>query len=178
MKNCKKKKILSKNRINKEINELQVRLTDLDGKYIGIVDINTALKEANKVGVDLVEINSNSNPTVCKIIDYGKFIYEKKRNYKNKKKKQKKIQIKEIKFRPNTDKNDYKIKIKNLSRFLKNGNKVKITIRFRGREIFHKNIGIQILNKIKNDLNEISILEYFSKIPEGKQIIMILSPKK
>ncbi|MGK2896991.1 MAG: translation initiation factor IF-3 [Candidatus Makana argininalis] len=178
MKNCKKIKILSKTRINKEICESQVRLTDFDGKYIGIVDINTALQKAKEIGVDLVEINSNSHPTICKIIDYGKFIYEKKRNYKNIKKKQKKIQIKEIKFRLNTDINDYKIKIKNLSKFLKNGNKVKITIIFRGREIFHKDIGIKILNKIKNDLNKISILEYFSKIPEGKQIIMILSPKK
>ncbi|MFI4846836.1 MAG: translation initiation factor IF-3 [Candidatus Makana argininalis] len=178
MKNCKNIKILSKNRINKEICESQVRLTDFDGKYVGIVDINKALKKAKILGVDLVEINSNSNPTVCKIIDYGKFIYEKKRNYKNKQRKQKKIQIKEIKFRPNTDKNDYNIKIKNLSKFLKNGNKVKITVRFRGREIFHKKIGIKILNKIRKDLNEISILEYFSKIPEGKQIIMVLSPKK
>ncbi|MFI4819011.1 MAG: translation initiation factor IF-3 [Enterobacterales bacterium] len=178
MKNCKRIKIISKNRINKEICESKVRLTDFYGKYIGIVNINEALKQAEKFGMDLVEINSNSKPTVCKIINYGKFIYEKKKNYKIKKKKQKKIKIKEIKFRPNTDKNDYKIKIKNLFKFLKNGNKVKVTIRFRGREIFHKKIGIEILHKIKNDLNEISLLEYFSKKIEGKQIIMILSPKK
>ncbi|MFI4847335.1 MAG: translation initiation factor IF-3 [Candidatus Makana argininalis] len=178
MKNCKKIKIFNKYRINEEIYESKIRLTDFDGKYIGIVDINEALKKAKKNGVDLVEINSHSKPSICKIINYGKFIYEKKKNYKNIQKKQKKIQMKEIKFRPNTYQNDYNIKIKNISKFLKKGNKVKITIIFRGREIFHKKLGVKILYKIQNDLNKISLLEYLSKKIEGKQIIMVLSPKK
>ncbi len=137
-----------------------------------------ALKISEKLEADLVEISPNAEPPVCKIMDYGKFLYKKRKAAKDQKKKQKKIQIKEIKFRPNTDKNDYNIKLKSLIKFLKDGNKVKITLRFRGREMAHQKLGIQVLNRVKEDLIKISIIEFFPNKVEGRQATMILSPKK
>lgn len=128
--------------------------------------------------MDLVEISPNANPPVCKIMNYGKFLYKKNKSYKKQKKKQKVLQIKEIKFRPNTDIGDYKVKIRNLTRFLNDGKKVKITLRFRGREMAHQNIGIDLLKKIKHDLSDLSIVEFFPSRIEGRQMIMILSSKK
>ncbi len=129
------------------------------------------------MNLDLVEINPTANPPVCKLINYGKYIYKKNKNIKKNKQK-KKINIKEIKFRLNTDKNDIKIKTKNIIKFLKKGNKVKITIRFKGREITHKNIAIDILNNIKNDLKKISCAESFSNKIENRQMTMILINNK
>lgn len=126
----------------------------------------------------MVEISPNSEPPVCKIMNYGKFIYNKTKALKEQRKKQKIIQIKEIKFRPSTDEGDYQVKLRNLTRFLKEGNKVKITLRFRGREMAHKEIGVNVLNRLKKDLNPISILEFFPLKIEGRQMVMILSPKK
>lgn len=156
----------------------EVRLTGLDGESMGIVTISEALERAYKAGVDLVEINANAEPPVCKMIDYGKYLYEKSKFSKEQKKKQKIIQVKEIKFRPGTDEGDYKVKLRSLLRFLEDGDKVKITLRFRGREMSHQQLGIEMLNRIKNDLDEFAVVESFPIKVEGRQMIMVLSPKK
>ncbi|CUX95888.1 Translation initiation factor IF-3 [Candidatus Gullanella endobia] len=166
------------NRINREIRATDVRLMDINGEQIGIVNLNEALKKSEEAGVDLVEINSNAEPPICRIMDYGKFLYEKSKSNKEQKKKQKIIQVKEIKFRPSTDKNDYQVKLRNLIRFLEDGDKVKITLRFRGREMVHQQIGIEVLNRVRDDLSELAVVEYFPSKIEGRQMIMVLAPKK
>ena len=166
------------NRINNEIRALEVRLSGITGDQIGIVSLREALKKAEEAGVDLVEISPNAEPPVCRIMDYGKYLYEKSKSSKEQKKKQKTIQVKEIKFRPGTDKGDYQVKLKNLIRFLEDGDKVKITLRFRGREMAHQQIGIDMLNRVKDDLNALAVVEFFPKRVEGRQMIMLLSPKK
>ncbi|MCW5196812.1 translation initiation factor IF-3 [Buchnera aphidicola (Pemphigus obesinymphae)] len=178
MKVGKKTQLIRPNRINNEIRAKEVRLSGMEGDQIGIVSLHEALKQAMEAGVDLVEISPNAEPPVCRIMNYGKYLYEKSKSYKEQKKKQKIIQVKEIKFRPATDKGDYQVKLRNLIRFLAEGDKVKITIRFRGREMAHQQIGIDMLNRIKNDLNELAIVEFFPNRVEGRQMIMILSPKK
>lgn len=143
--------------------------------------MHEALEKAASAGVDLVEISQNAEPVVCRIMDYGKFFYEKSKSTKEQKKKQKVIQVKEIKFRPGTDDGDYKVKLKNLIRFLKAGNKAKITLRFRGREMAHQQIGIEVLHRVRRDLCEeadLGIVESFPTKIEGRQMIMVLSPKK
>ncbi|MGP1928335.1 MAG: translation initiation factor IF-3 [Arsenophonus sp. NC-WZS1-MAG3] len=166
------------NRINTEIRASEVRLTGLDGEQIGIISIKEGLEKAEEAGVDLVEISPNAEPPVCRIMDYGKFLYEKSKSLKEQKKKQKVIQVKEIKFRPGTDEGDYQVKLRNLIRFLDDGDKAKITLRFRGREMSHQQIGIDMLNRIKNDLDEMSVVESFPNKIEGRQMIMVLAPKK
>jgi len=156
----------------------KVRLIDLHKNKITIVTLKEALEQAKKINLDLVEINPNADPPVCRIIDYGKFLYKKNKLLKEQKKKQKVLQIKEIKFRPTTGKEDYQVKLRNLIRFLENGNKVKITLRFRGREITHQQIGINMLNQIKKDLDKISIVELFPNKIENRQMLMLLGPKK
>ncbi|BAH83265.1 translation initiation factor IF-3 [Candidatus Ishikawella capsulata] len=178
MKGVKRVQSIRPNRINREIRATEVRLTDVDGEYIGIFNIHEALEQAEAAGVDLVEISPNATPPVCRVMDYGKFIYEKNKSSKEQKKKQKVINIKEIKFRPNTNESDYQVKLRNLIKFLENGDKVKITLRFRGREVVHQQIGMKVLHRLKNDLNELSIVEYFPSKIEGRQMIMLLSPKK
>lgn len=126
----------------------------------------------------MVEISPNSEPPVCRIMNYGKFLYKKSKLIKEQRKKQKVINIKEIKVRPGTDESDYQVKLRNVTRFLKDSNKVKITLRFRGREMVHQQIGVKILNRIKNDLENISIVEMFPSRIEGRQMIMVLAPKK
>lgn len=126
----------------------------------------------------MVEISPNAEPPVCRIMDYGKFLYEKSKSSKEQKKKQKVIQIKEIKFRPGTDEGDYQVKLRKLICFLEDGDKVKITLRFRGREMAHQKIGVNMLNRVKNDLIELAIIESFPSKIEGRQMIMILAPKK
>lgn len=135
----------------------------------------TAAEEAK---LDLVEISPNAAPPVCRIMDYGKFLYEKSKSVKEQKKKQKQIQVKEIKFRPGTDIGDYQVKLRNLTRFLEDGDKAKVTIRFRGREMAHQEIGIEMMNRVKNDLSEIANVESFPTRVEGRQMIMVLAPKK
>ncbi|QLK88567.1 translation initiation factor IF-3 [Arsenophonus endosymbiont of Aphis craccivora] len=166
------------NRINTEIRASEVRLTGLDGEQIGIISLKEALEKAEEAGVDLVEISPNVEPPVCRIMDYGKFLYEKSKSLKEQKKKQRVIQVKEIKFRPGTDEGDYQVKLRNLIRFLDDGDKAKITLRFRGREMAHQQIGIDMLNRIKNDLDEMSVVESFPSKIEGRQMIMVLAPKK
>ncbi|QBY43078.1 Translation initiation factor IF-3 [Arsenophonus nasoniae] len=166
------------NRINTEIRASEVRLTGLDGEQIGIISLKEALEKAEEAGVDLVEISPNAEPPVCRIMDYGKFLYEKSKSLKEQKKKQRVIQVKEIKFRPGTDEGDYQVKLRNLIRFLEDGDKAKITLRFRGREMAHQQIGIDMLNRIKNDLDDMSVVESFPSKIEGRQMIMVLAPKK
>ncbi|WP_158367220.1 translation initiation factor IF-3 [Candidatus Williamhamiltonella defendens] len=170
------------NRINKEIRVSEVRVTGIKGEQIGIVSIAVALQKAEEAGVDLVEISPNADPPVCRIMDYGKFLYEKNKSIKEQKKKQRVIQVKEVKFRPNTDEGDYQVKLRNLTRFLEEGDKAKITLRFRGREMAHQQIGMAMLERIRIDLcesiNSIALVESFPARIEGRQISMVLAPKK
>ncbi|WP_425583085.1 translation initiation factor IF-3 [Zobellella aerophila] len=167
----------SRNRLNEEIRLKEVRLVGLEGEALGVVSITEALEAASAQGVDLVEISPNAEPPVCRIMDYGKFLYEKSKATKEQKKKQKQIQVKEIKFRPGTDEGDYQVKLRNLVRFLEEGNKAKVTLRFRGREMAHQELGFDLLNRIKTDLDELALVEAFPKL-EGRQAVMVLAPKK
>lgn len=165
--------------MNEEIRGVrEVRLTGADGEPVGIVSIEEAIRAAEEAGMDLVEISPNAEPPVCRVMDYGKFLYEKSKAAKEQKKKQKVIQVKEIKFRPGTDIGDYQVKLRNLIRFIEEGNKVKITIRFRGREMAHQDIGVDVLNRLKEDTAEIALVESFPSKIEGRQMIMVLAPKK
>ncbi|WP_072165951.1 translation initiation factor IF-3, partial [Moellerella wisconsensis] len=148
-------------RINDEIRATEVRLTDLEGEPVGVVSLREAQEKAEEAGVDLVEISPNAEPPVCRIMDYGKFLYEKSKSQKEQKKKQKIVQIKEIKFRPGTDEGDYQVKLRNLIRFLEDGDKAKITLRFRGREMAHQQIGMEVLHRLKADLEELAVVESF-----------------
>lgn len=165
-------------RLNDEIRVKEVRLTDQDGEQVGIVSIQDALARAEAAELDLVEISPNAEPPVCRIMNYGKFIYEKEKAAKEQKKKQKIVQVKEIKFRPGTDEGDYQVKLRSLIRFLEDGDKAKITVRFRGREMAHQEIGIEVLERVKNDLAEISVVESAPGKLEGRQAVMVLAPKK
>lgn len=155
-----------------------MRLTGADGESVGVVSISEALEVAVEAGMDLVEISPNAEPPVCRVMDYGKFLFEKSKAAKEQKKKQKQIQIKEVKFRPGTDIGDYQVKLRNLTRFLEEGNKVKVTIRFRGREMAHQDIGVDVLNRLKEDTAELAVVESFPSRIEGRQMIMVLAPKK
>jgi len=167
----------SRNRINSQIRAVKVRLIDEKGNQAGVVSFKDALQDAKNVGLDLVEISPNAIPPVVKIMNYGKFKYQQDKQKTIAKKKQKKIKIKEIKFRPGTDKGDYKIKIKSLRNFLEKGDKVKVTVWFRGREMIHQQLGGNILKKVEKDLLDVGKVEFFTKL-EGRQINMILTPKK
>lgn len=166
-----------KNKINDEIKSKQIRLIDEEGKQIGIMHIDDALKKAKELNLDLVEIQPKSIPPVVKLMDYGKFRFAINKKKSNIKKKQKEIKIKEIKFRPNTGVNDYSIKLRNIKKFLEEGNKVKITICFKGREIIYKKNGLDLMKKICDEIELISKIESLPKF-EGKNIIAIISSKK
>ncbi len=155
-----------------------MRLTGADGEAVGVVSIAEAMEAANEAGMDLVEISPNAEPPVCRVMDYGKFLFEKSKAAKEQKKKQKQVQIKEVKFRPGTDIGDYQVKLRNLTGFLEDGNKVKVTIRFRGREMAHQEIGVDVLNRLKVDTEEFAVVESFPTRIEGRQMIMVLAPKK
>ncbi len=155
-----------------------MRLVGLDNEPIGVVSLSEALDEADKAGVDLVEISPTAKPPVCRVMDYGKFLYEKSKQQKEQRKKQKQIQVKEIKFRPGTDEGDYQVKLRNLKRFLEGGDKVKVTLRFRGREMAHQDLGIELLNRVKGDLEELALVESFPRKAEGRQMVMVLAPRK
>ncbi|WP_041944143.1 translation initiation factor IF-3 [Wigglesworthia glossinidia] len=178
MKTGKKYSAIRLNRINEEIHAKLVRIIGNNSAKLGVLTLYEALNVAKESGMDLVEISPNANPPVCRIMNYGKFLYEKNKSHKEQKKKQKTINIKEIKFRPNTDIGDYQVKLRKLTSFLNNGDKVKITLRFRGREIIHQEIGINMLNRICQDLKELAIIESFPKKIEGRQMVLILIPKK
>ncbi|WP_084407232.1 translation initiation factor IF-3 [Aestuariibacter salexigens] len=167
-----------KARINDEITAREVRLIKDDGEQVGVVSLSEALEAADQASLDLVEISPNAQPPVCKVMDYGKFLFEKSKALKEQKKKQKQIQVKEVKFRPGTDEGDYQVKLRNLRRFLESGDKAKVTIRFRGREMAHQEIGIELLNRVKADLEDIANVEAFPNRVEGRQMIMVLAPNK
>ncbi|WP_275445639.1 MULTISPECIES: translation initiation factor IF-3 [unclassified Halomonas] len=162
--------------MNERITEDEVRLIDSDGEQLGVVPTREALERAEAAGLDLVQI-SNADPIVCKIMDYGKFVFEQKKQKAAQKKKTKQIQVKEVKFRPGTDEGDYQVKLRNLIRFLEGGDKGKVTLRFRGREMAHQEIGRKLMERIAADLEELANVESFPKM-EGRQMIMILAPKK
>jgi len=164
-------------RINREITAPQVRLVGLEGEQLGIVSIVEALSKAEAAEVDLVEIAPLAEPPVVRIMDYGKFKYRESKRAHEAKLKLKQIQVKEVKFRPGTDDGDYKIKLRNLIRFLGEGDKAKVTMRFRGREMAHQEFGVRLLEKIRNDLEPYSLVEQFPRL-EGRQMVMLLAPKK
>ena len=161
---------------NDQITASEVRLVDAEGEQVGIVSIEAALQAAEAAGMDLVQM-ADSSPPVCKVMDYGKHIFEAKKQKAAQRKKAKRIQIKEMKFRPGTDEGDYQVKLHNLVRVLENGDKAKVTLRYRGRELAHQEIGMQLLKRVEADLSELGAVEQFPKM-EGRQMTMVIAPKK
>ncbi|MDI1244416.1 MAG: translation initiation factor IF-3 [Rhodoferax sp.] len=164
-----------KHRLNREIMVPEVRLSGVENEPLGVVNINDALRMAGELDVDLVEIAATANPPVCRLMDYGKFKYQEQKKAAEAKAKQTVIEIKEIKFRPGTDDGDYNIKMRNIKRFLAEGDKCKITLRFRGREITHQELGMALLNRIRDELADTILVEQFPKL-EGRQMIMMIAP--
>ena len=166
-----------KHRLNREIMAPQVRLNGVNNEPLGIVPTLEALRMAGELDVDLVEIAAIADPPVCRLMDYGKFKYQEQKKAAEAKAKQKVIEVKEVKFRPGTDDGDYNIKLRNIRRFLEDGDKCKITLRFRGREITHQEIGMALLQRIRDDLADTIVVEQFPKL-EGRQMIMMIAPGK
>ncbi len=166
-----------KERVNDRIRAKEIRVIDDEGKQLGVMIPQLALDLARQKGLDLVEVSPTAVPPVCRIMDYGQFLYEQKKKEHSAKKKQKRFKVKEIKFRPKTDEHDYQFKFKNITRFLGEGDKVKATIIFRGRENFHQDIGFRILERLRNDLGETGIIEVPPR-KEGSLLHMIIAPKK
>lgn len=154
-----------------------MRVIGADGQQIGILPTAEALRMAEEAGLDLVEISPNAEPPVCRIMDHGKFLYEEAKRRHAAKRKQKQIQVKEVKFRPGTDIGDYQIKLRNLIRFLEEGNKAKITLRYRGREMAHQELGMEMLKRLEADLKEHGIVEQMPRM-EGRQMVMLIGPKR
>jgi translation initiation factor IF-3 len=166
-----------KPRINDQIEAKEVRLVNAEGEQVGIVSLADALAQAQAATLDLVEIVADSDPVVCKIMDYGKHLFEIKKTKAAAKKKQKQQQIKEMKFRPGTEDGDYQVKLRNLIRFLEHGDKAKVTLKFRGRELAHQELGMEMMQRIEKDLAEMGIVEQSAKM-EGRQLTMVIAPKK
>lgn len=162
-------------RINQQIEASEVRLIDEDGEQVGITTLEEALEKAGAKQLDLVEISPGAEPPVCRIMDYGKHLFDQKQKQKEARKKQRQTQVKEVKFRPGTDEGDYQIKLRNLKRFLEAGDKAKVTIRFRGREMAHQEIGRDLLARIADDLEDFGNVEQMPNM-EGRQMIMVLAP--
>jgi translation initiation factor IF-3 len=152
-------------------------LIGVEGEQLGVVPLSVALSKAEEAEVDLVEIAPTAQPPVCRIMDFGKFKYREAKRLHEAKLKQKQIQVKEVKFRPGTDEGDYQIKLRNLIRFLEEGDKTKVTLRFRGREMAHQEFGVRLLERIRGDLEPHGVVEQFPRL-EGRQMVMLLSPKK
>jgi len=163
--------------LNENITYPQIRVIDQDGEQLGILTSAEALAKAQAAGLDLVEVSPNAEPPVCRIMDFGKFRFENSKQKQGAKKKQKKMQVKEIKFRPRTEIGDYNVKLKMIRKFLENGDKTKVTMRFRGREFAHQELGMDLLKRVVADLEEISIVESMPGM-EGRQMVMLLGPKK
>jgi translation initiation factor IF-3 len=163
-------------RVNEEIRVPQVRLIDQDGEMMGVMGARDAMLRAFGVGLDLVEISPNADPPVCKILDYGKFKYEQQKKKNEAKKKQKVIEIKEIKVRPNIDENDYQVKMRAMKSFIEEGDKVKVTLRFRGREMAHQDIGVRVLERIRSEMDLTTKVEQMPRL-ENRQMVMVLSPR-
>ncbi len=163
-------------RVNEDIRVPQVRLIDEEGEMQGVMSARDAILRAYAVGLDLLEISPNADPPVVKILDYGKFKYEQQKKKNEAKKKQKVIEIKEIKVRPNIDENDYQVKMRAMKSFIEEGDKVKVTLRFRGREMAHQDIGIKVLERIRNELETATKVEQMPRM-ENRQMIMVLAPR-
>jgi translation initiation factor IF-3 len=163
-------------RINNQINVPQVRLVKEDGTMVGVVPIREALIMAEEAGLDLVEISPNASPPVCKILDFGKFKYELQKKESEARKKQKVIEVKEIKLRPGIDEHDYQVKMRSVHRFLEEGDKVKVTMRFRGREMVHQELGMKVLDRVRAELESLAKVEQMPRL-EGRQMIMVMAPK-
>ena len=155
----------------------RVRVAGADGEALGIMPIEEAKRLAYDADLDLVEISPNADPPVCKIMNFGKYQFEQNKKLAVARKKQKQIQIKEIKFRPGTDEGDYQVKLKSLIKFLNEGDKTKITLRYRGREMAHRELGMDVLKRLEKDLDELATIEQFPKM-EGRQMVMVMAPKK
>ncbi|ACT49966.1 MULTISPECIES: translation initiation factor IF-3 [Methylovorus] len=164
-------------RINGDITAQQIRLVGVDGEPLGIMSLNEAFAKAEEADIDLVEIAPQAQPPVCRLMDYGKFKYAESKRQHEARLKQKQVQVKEVKFRPGTDEGDYQVKLRSLIRFLQEGDKAKITLRFRGREITHQELGLALLKRVEADLQEHAVVEQFPKM-EGRQMVMVLGPHK
>jgi translation initiation factor IF-3 len=164
-------------RVNDRIRGPEIRLIGADGENIGVVTPSRAMQLAEEAGLDLVEISPNATPPVCKIMDFGKFKYETQKKEAEARKKQKIIEIKEVKFRPNTDTHDYEVKMRNVIRFLEDGDKVKVTLRFRGREMAHQDLGRVLLDRVAEDVKELGKIESMPRV-EGRQMVMMIGPAK
>ena len=163
-------------RINEEISVIRVRLVDERGGMVGVVGRSEALTMAAGTGLDLVEIAPGADPPVCKILDFGKFKYEEQKKKNEARKKQKIIEVKEIKLRPSIDDHDYEVKMRSMNKFIEEGDKVKVTMRFRGRELAHQELGMNVLIRVRDDLEQIAKVEQMPRM-EGRQMVMVVSPK-
>ncbi|MHC8508703.1 MAG: translation initiation factor IF-3 [Rhodospirillales bacterium] len=163
-------------RVNEDIDCAEVRLVDPEGEMLGVREIEDALAIAAEHGLDLVEVSPNAEPPVCKILDYGKFKYEAQKKANEARKKQKTFDVKEIKMRPGIDQHDYEVKMRSVMRFLEDGDKVKMTIRFRGREMAHQDLGVKVLDRVRTDTNAIAKIEQFPKT-EGRLMTMVIAPR-
>jgi translation initiation factor IF-3 len=155
----------------------EVRLIDQEGEQVGVVSLAEALRSAEEAELDLVEISPTASPPVCRIMDYGKFRFEQNKKQQEARKKQKQIQVKEVKFRPGTEEGDYQVKLRNLVRFLSDGDKTKVTLRFRGREMAHQDLGFKLLKRVEADLLDYGTVEQYPKM-EGRQMVMVVAPLK
>jgi translation initiation factor IF-3 len=162
--------------VNDRIRVSEIRLIGADGENVGVVPPSVGLQMAQDAGLDLVEISPNATPPVCKVMDLGKFKYEQQKREAEARKKQKIIEIKEIKFRPGTDTHDYDVKMRSVMKFLEEGDKVKVTLRFRGREMAHQDLGLELLNRVRTDVGEAGKVESMPKL-EGRQMVMMIAPK-
>jgi translation initiation factor IF-3 len=164
-------------RRNEEIESSEIRVIDASGEQAGIMPLEPAIELARKSGLDLVEVSPMVDPPVCRIMDFGKYLFAQNKKAQSSKRKQKQVHVKEIKFRPGTDESDYQIKLRKLVSFLNNGDKTKVTLRFRGREMAHKELGENLLTRVRTDLDDIAMVEQMPEL-EGRQMIMVMAPKK
>jgi len=164
-------------RRNEEIDARQVRVIDASGQQAGVMSLRDALELAKGQELDLVEVSPNADPPVCRIMDFGKFVFEQNKKAQSARRKQKQVHVKEIKFRPGTEEGDYQVKLRKLREFLEHGDKAKITLRFRGREMAHQELGAKLLARVRSDLDEIGAVEQMPQM-EGRQMVMIMGPKK
>ncbi|MEX0373646.1 translation initiation factor IF-3 [Spiribacter sp. 1M153] len=163
--------------MNEDIQVPRVRMIDENGEQVGIVDTTEAVERAAGVNLDLVELDPNADPPVCRVMDFGKWKFEQSKKQQAAKKKQKQIQVKEVKFRPGTDSGDYEVKLRNLRKFLEDGDKVKVTLRFRGREMAHQELGLELLQRVEKDLEDDATVDQRPKM-EGRLMVMTMSPRK
>ncbi|HLS22204.1 MAG TPA: translation initiation factor IF-3 [Paenalcaligenes sp.] len=165
-----------KHRINGEIRAREVRLIDMDGEQVGIRSLDEALALAQEHEIDLVEIAPQAKPPVCRLMDYGKFRYQEQKRQQEARARQKIVQVKEVKFRPATDEGDFNVKMRNVRRFIDDGDKVKVSLRFRGREMAHQELGMRVLERVRDEIEEIAQVESMPKL-EGRQMVMVLAPR-